>query len=90
MSIADQFPNSASEQLRRELAQLREKAAKYDAMRPVFLEMQTALQNVGYYDYRISPPPYGHNCRWCGDCHKRMHEEYRAALKHAEEIGGKL
>lgn len=30
-----------------------------------------ALQNLAYYTARISPPPYGHNCQWCGDCIKR-------------------
>jgi len=43
-----------------------------------------ALQNLAYYEARISPPPYGHNCRWCGDCVQRAKDDARAALKAAQ------
>lgn len=42
-----------------------------------------ALQNLAYYEARISPPPYGHKCRWCGDCVQRAKDEARAALRQA-------
>jgi len=50
------------------------------------LDLLLALQNLSYYEARISPPPYGHNCRWCGDCVQRAKDEARAAIKKGEGI----
>lgn len=51
--------------------------------------LAAALQNVAYHEARISPPPYGHSCRWCGDCVQRAKDEARAALaQHAASRAG--
>ncbi len=46
-------------------------------------ELERALQNICYMVARISPPPYGHRCRWCDDCTKRAKADARAALASA-------
>lgn len=43
-------------------------------------ELLVALQNLAYYEARISPPPYDHACRWCGDCVQKVKDEARAAI----------
>ena len=42
--------------------------------------MYAALQNLAYCGSRISPPPYGHKCQWCGECVARARADARAAL----------
>lgn len=42
--------------------------------------LRDALQNLAFYTARISPPPYGHSCRWCEVCVQRAKDDARAAL----------
>lgn len=42
--------------------------------------LRRALENLACYAARISPPPYGHACMWCGECVQRVTDEARAAI----------
>ena len=55
--------------------------ARLIAAAPDLLE---ALRNFAYCAARISPPPYGHRCMWCGDCVQKAKDDARAAIAKAE------
>ena len=47
-------------------------------------DLLEALRNLSYMAARISPPPYGHKCMWCGHCVQRAKDDARLALAKAE------
>lgn len=40
-----------------------------------------AAQHTQMLRMRSMPTPFGHNCRWCGDCSERVKTELREALE---------